>query len=157
MKKIEKLLRPLAEPEEGLENPHEFYFKRAREVAKGSKYKLKVGCIIVPKVGIQVDASNGFADERDGRGVDRKEKDKICLTALQNCLVKALSCNLDIRYSDVYLTEPITAHDAAMLVQIGVQRVVMPMLTNTTNRYFDNMRLGIGILQDAGIKFNVVK
>jgi dCMP deaminase len=120
-------------------------FLRAR---KSYGKRLKVGAVLVTKNGVEIGGYNGTPPGRsneleytdaNGQLVTKRE----VIHAELNCILKAAREGVSVKDSTVYITHSPCENCAAMMITVGISKVVyrLPYKTST----------GLDMLESAGI------
>lgn len=104
------------------------FMMNAELIAAWSKDpRRKVGCVVVDDEHNQLSGGfNGFPRgvKDDERLIDKAVKLKMIVHAEANAVAAAARNGHSLKFSTVYVTHPVCAQCAALLIQAGVKRVV---------------------------------
>ena len=136
------------------------FLRLAHEVAKWSKDpSTKVGCILVKDKKVISMGYNGFPagiSDDLSRLEDRSTKYEMTVHAEVNAVTNAALHGLSTAGSTAYVTFSPCSRCAAVLINAGISTVVISAHTIIPDRWLDNFRLAAGLLNEAGVGYEII-
>lgn len=136
------------------------FLRLAHEVAKWSKDpSTKVGCILVKDKKVISMGYNGFPagiSDDLSRLEDRSIKYEMTVHAEVNAVTNAALYGLSTAGSTAYVTFSPCSRCAAVLINAGISTVVISAHTIIPDRWLDNFRLAAGLLNEAGVGYEII-
>lgn len=132
------------------------FLELARHIASWSKDpSTQVGCVVVGMDReIRSTGFNGLPrgiEDSEERLHDRNLKYPLICHAEENAIMHAARVGVPLRDCRAYVTWPPCTRCARSLVQAGVREVVYPVGLDIPERWQDDFRLSLLLLEEAGI------
>jgi dCMP deaminase len=136
------------------------FLRLAHEVAKWSKDpSTKVGCILVKDKKVVSMGYNGFpagiSDDLT-RLEDRATKYEMTVHAEVNAVTNAALHGVSTAGSTAYITFSPCSRCASVLINAGISTVVISARNIIPDRWLDNFRLAAGLLNEAGVGYEII-
>jgi len=141
---------------------HERYLKLAEEIANWSKDpSKKIGAVAVGKKGqVLAQGYNGFPrgiTHSSKRLENRELKYKYVVHAEMNLIYNASYNGTSLDGSTVYVTGlPVCSECAKGLIQVGVEQVIMPIQTDTPEKWKESFKLTRELFEEAGVRWQFI-
>ena len=139
---------------------HSRFLKLAQEVASWSKDpSTQVGCVLVRNRRVVSTGYNGFpkniSDNLD-RLYNREQKYEITVHAEVNAVTTAALHGVSTEGCTAYVTFNPCSRCAVVLINAGIEEVVVLATNDIPSRWLENFILASKILAEAGVKYSVV-
>ena len=137
------------------------YLELARNISTWSKDPSRqIGAVAIGSKGqVLAQGFNGFPrgiSDSEERYQDRKTKYKYVVHAEMNCIYNASYSGVSLDGSSMYVWGlPVCSECAKGIVQVGVNRVIMP-LQDIPESWMDSWRLSQDLFDEAGIKWDFI-
>ena len=136
------------------------FMRMAHEVASWSKDpSTKVGCVLVKDRKIISMGYNGFPrliEDDLNRLIDREVKYEMTVHAEQNAVITAALHGISTAGATAYVTFHPCSRCAAVLINAGINTVVISAHDIAPDRWLDNFRLAAQLLNEAGIGHEII-